>query len=61
MAAKGSAPCILQHLHRQADLALHLGIRVHAAQVDPAVDAWWTDARTSVNSCAGLKSYQCQP
>ena len=41
---KTTAPHVLQRLHGQADLTLHLRVRVHAAQVDPAVDSWRAQA-----------------
>ena len=37
--AKTTATRILQHLYIQADLALNLGIWVHTAQVDPAINS----------------------
>ena len=46
--AKTTAPHILQHLHGQADLTLHLCIWVHAAQVDPAVNSWRAQAPTFI-------------
>lgn len=36
---KTTAPHVLQCLHSQADLTLHLRVWVHTAQVDPAVDS----------------------
>lgn len=44
VAAKTAAPHIFQHLHSQVDLTLHLGIRVHGAQVNPAVNSWRAQA-----------------
>ena len=41
---KTTAPHVLQRPHGQADLTLHLRIRVHTAQVDPAVDSWRAQA-----------------
>lgn len=46
--AKTTAPHILQHLHGQADLTLHLCIRVHMAQVDPAINSWRAQALTFI-------------
>ena len=44
--SKTTAPRVLQHLHIQADLTLHLCVRVHTAQVDPAVNSWRAQALT---------------
>ena len=41
---KTTAPHVLQRLHGQADLTLHLRVWVHTAQVDPAVDSWRAQA-----------------
>lgn len=46
--AKTTAPRVLQHLHIQADLTLHLCIWVDTAQVDPAINSWRAQVLTSI-------------
>lgn len=50
MAVKTAAPCILHHPHSQADLTLYLCIRVHTAQVDPAINSWRAQALTLLST-----------
>lgn len=59
MAAKAAALCILLHLHGQVDLTLHLRIRVHAAQVNPAVDSWRAQALTFIKHLPCTRHQRC--
>lgn len=60
MAAKTAAPPIFQHLHSQVDLTLHLRIRVHRAQVNPAVNSWRAQALACVKRLPSTRSCVCE-